>query len=323
MDRGIAHPHNAFFLALVKDPKRAATLLRDHLPKGVAARLGPEPPVAVDGTFIDKDMRETRSDRLFRVRLKGGKEAYIYALLEHKSHPDPATPLQLLGYMLRIWTEFAGDRADLLRALPPIIAVVFYHGPEPWNVPLSVADMIDSDEFLRSYARDFRYELRNLVDIPLGDLSSDPEMEVALAMMRFAFESLDEERLKQMLKVLKGEMEELTLGYIVRVGIIEPKALRRLVRETKSRELEDIVGPVALDLIGQGKAEGLAEGRAKGRAEERTERLAWLLERRFGPLPEPDRERIARATPAQTERWFDAAIDASSLQAVFKARSRA
>jgi len=55
----------------------------------------------------------------------------------------------------------------------------------------------------------------------------------------------------------------------------------------------------------EGRAEGLAEGKGKS--------LMRLLERRFGPLPQDARERMATANLDQLDR----ALDASNLDAVF------
>ncbi|MBE2200516.1 MAG: Rpn family recombination-promoting nuclease/putative transposase [Anaerolinea sp.] len=48
--------------------------------------------------------------------LRDGGEAYIYALLEHKSRPDPFTTFQLIRCMVRIWEN---DRREK-RPLRPI-----------------------------------------------------------------------------------------------------------------------------------------------------------------------------------------------------------
>ena len=62
----------------------------------------------------------------------------------------------------------------------------------------------------------------------------------------------------------------------------------------------------------KGKVEGLAEGEAKS--------LVRLLVKRFGPLPDPVIEQIAAGCIEDLDRWFDAAITASSVEAVFGKR---
>ena len=66
----------------------------------------------------------------------------------------------------------------------------------------------------------------------------------------------------------------------------------------------------ALDAVAaQSKAEGKAEGKASA--------LSIVLVKRFGMLDDSTRVRIAAASLEELDRWFDASLDAPSLEAVF------
>lgn len=54
------------------------------------------------------------------------------------------TPLQLLSYMVRIWDRHAQGKADRLRALPPILPIVVYHGEARWTVADTLLDCVDT-----------------------------------------------------------------------------------------------------------------------------------------------------------------------------------
>ena len=157
-----ANPHDALLRAVLDDPVRAAEVLRQMLPPGIAARLSDAPPEPMDGGFIDRRLRRTTSERLFRVSLSDGRPAFLYVLVEHKSRPDPRTPLQLLGYMARIWERHAGRDPAKLARLPPILPLVLYHGRSVWSVPTSVLDCLDADDALKAEVRDLRYGVRDL-----------------------------------------------------------------------------------------------------------------------------------------------------------------
>ena len=73
------------------------------------------------------------------MKTKSNDPAFVYVLAEHKSTPDIGLPLQLAGYMVEIWKRYAGGRAGKLRALPPIIPIVCYHGAANWIVPDGIA----------------------------------------------------------------------------------------------------------------------------------------------------------------------------------------
>lgn len=72
----------------------------------------------------------------------------------------------------------------------------------------------------------------------------------------------------------------------------------------------------------EGRLEGKLEGRLEGKLEGKLEGEAALLERqlskRFGPLSEEVRRRIAQATSQQLETWGENVLDAQTLSAVFE-----
>ncbi len=317
-----AQPHDALFRVLLEHPGRAATLLRDHLPEPIAERLTGEPPRLIDGTFVDEALRGSQTDRLFEVRLAGDRPLLIYALLEHKSAPDPATPLQLAGYMVSIWKRYAeGDRARL-DALPGILPLVFYHGTRRWTVPLSLFDMIADDEALWPWTRSMGYILRDLGKIDPGSLSTDNGVRAGLTALRVAGRGpVGRTVLVDILAGVDGDLEAATLAYIIRVFETGPDALEDALRTAKPDRWEALMGTIAEAWLEQGKAEGLEQGKAEGLAEGRAATLIRLLERRFGSLPREAASRIAAADLEELDTWLDRVLDAATLDAVFESRA--
>ncbi|MDE0276712.1 MAG: Rpn family recombination-promoting nuclease/putative transposase, partial [Defluviicoccus sp.] len=177
-------PHDALFRALVSSPARAGALLMEYLPEPVAGLLDPEVlPEAIEGSFVDAEGARTQCDALFRIRLRTGHEARIYVLLEHKSHIDTGTPLQILKYMVNIWQREIAD-GGARDGLPPIIPLVFYHGKGRWTVPRSVAETIDAPDELAPFLRDFAYVLHDLGEIEPLRLSAAPEVRAGLLALR-------------------------------------------------------------------------------------------------------------------------------------------
>jgi predicted transposase YdaD len=89
--------------------------------------------------------------------------------------------------------------------------------------------------------------------------------------------------------------------------------------------------PVTIDLMEntvirgyflRGKEEGRAEGEQKGREEgargEAMNLLSRLLERRFGPLPEPVLAKLAAADLTTLEDWSLRLLEARSLEEVLE-----
>jgi predicted transposase YdaD len=84
----VAQPHDRFFKTLLSDPRQAGTLLRERLPKAIAECFSEEPPVLVDGTFVDKELSSHLTDRLYSVQTVQGRRAFLYILIEHKSQAE-------------------------------------------------------------------------------------------------------------------------------------------------------------------------------------------------------------------------------------------
>jgi hypothetical protein len=83
------------------------------------------------------------------------------------------------------------------------------------------------------------------------------------------------------------------------------EALLRLVPD----RTEQIMGSLTQPYYDKGKAEGEAKGEAKI--------LTRLLERRFGTLSDPLRQRIFAADVGSIEAWVERAFDAPDLQSIF------
>ncbi len=383
--------HDALFRALLENPGQATTLLRDYLPKAFAARMVDKPAKLVDGTYVDKDSRMTQSDRLFEVKLSGGSPALIYALLEHKSTLDAGTPLQLLGYMVRIWTRYAGHKPARLRKLPVILPMVFYHGRAPWTVPQVFGEMVQSDKDSAPFVPSFHYVLHDLADEPQQTLSGDTPVRSILTALRYVQRN-NEVSHAILTTILRGlpdgsDLEQVAFRYIVERYTVLPddvrvalddakqdggKALMDTVAEAWKKQAEaegeakglaagealgrekglaegllegETRGKALLDTIAEawkkqaeaegeakglaagealGREKGLAEGEARGevRGEARAETrsLLRLLVKRFGTLPEPVLAQIAAGSTEELNRWFDTAITAPGLGAVFGER---
>ncbi|OJT19481.1 hypothetical protein BO221_34420 [Archangium sp. Cb G35] len=82
-------PHDRFIRYVLEHPERAAALLHTLLPPGFAARVDWSTLRSQSPTIVDTAIRESRSDLLFSVRLRGGsRRAFI--LVEHQSRVDVA-----------------------------------------------------------------------------------------------------------------------------------------------------------------------------------------------------------------------------------------
>ena len=314
-------PHDALFRALVSNPRHAGALLMEYLPGPVADLLDPDsPPEPVEGSFIDGDGARTQCDALFRVRLRTGQPARVYVLLEHKSHVDAATPLQILKYLVNIWMrELSGGTGR--DRLPPIIPPVFYHGRGRWTVPRSVPEMIDAPEELEPFVRSFAYTLHDLGEIAPLRLSGTPEVRAGLLALRVVHA---EDIAPDLLDLITGgavagsEFERHILRYVVERMNLTPPMLEASPRRTKPDRSETLMGTVAEAWLEQGRTEGIEKGRTEGQAR----LLLRQLELRFGVVPEAVRDRVRGASASELEAWAEAVLGTASLDEVLAAGPR-
>ncbi len=341
----LRQPHDALFRAMLADPQRADSILRAHLDPQLLRMLAAEPPQPLDGSFVDESLRASCSDKLLRVRLRGGKPGFLYVLVEHKSWPDRGTALQVCEYKVRIRRQDAGGSVRALRDLPAIVPLVFYHGRAPWSAPRSIAAMLGSaDPFLQGLEPNFGYFLRNLNELPEEELADDPGAWAGLMLLRYSHRgpAAMEQKLALLPRILvalpDGSLyQRQGVVYVMNVWHVPQAVLSAVAEEALPGRGERMVGHVVQELLDQGalqgraegraegltegRAEGLTEGRAEGLIEGRAEDLTWLLEHRFGALPAEVRGRIADASSGELQTWFKVALDAPSLGTVFNGNS--
>lgn len=312
MSKPPANIHDAFFKQALADPKLAATFLREHLPSEIAGLLTLGPPEPIPGSFVDEELQQHHTDLLFRIRLKSGPTALAYVLMEHKSSPDPGARLQLLRYVVRVLTHCYGQNKQSL-PLPTVFPLLVHQGPEHWTSSCEFVDLFGTiPESLRPYVPCFRHALIDLAQIDDRELSSDASLRAFFKALKYSRRPDLPDRIDLVLAeapVLEERALFVILTYLdkgpIKVTNKVRESLLRLVPEREKRIMGWLTQPYY--------DKGLAEGEAKGEAKV----FILLLEKRFGPIPTPLRERIFGANVGSIEAWVERAFDAPDLQSIF------
>ena len=154
MKGDINTPHDAFFKKTMNNPGIAKSVLKSVLPAEVYKLIDWKTLDPIQTNFVSDELKETFSDVIYTAKLKNGKEVFITFILEHKSHPDKFTPVQIMYYLASgYYKQYKNDKS-----LNVIIPLVFYHGKEKWiykslekifdNVPESLKRFIPAHETL-------------------------------------------------------------------------------------------------------------------------------------------------------------------------------
>ena len=266
--------------------------LRSYMPEAILEminrdELGPEDFILENDSLIPPNLREKRSDVIYRISY-GTKTAYIYVLIEHQSRVDFLMPFRLLTYMVHLWDRVVAKAGDESRRktflLPPILPVVFYEGEAPWTAARNFTDKVQSSDELRGLIPDFQYRLISLRD-------EDPHKFLtgrdALGGLLYVAQPLKKETIFETAERLRAFLETLPEEEKILLGRHLGGYLQILAKQ------ENLSEEIALDESFEGKgAEAVLtyltkevrrirkEGREEGRKEGRTE--GWTAGRTKG-----------------------------------------
>ena len=178
---------------IFKDSTLVAQFLRDNIDIPIFKNIVPEDIDDVTGKYKAYLGIEFEADTVKRIRLEDGerdRDLFLVSLIEHKSTVDYNVAMQLLRYMVCIWTEYAKEAEAHSPGcterkefhFPPILPIVYYEGSGQWTAGMRLQDRIWLSETLGPYMPDFSYFLVRIHDYSNEELL-DRADEMSLLMM--------------------------------------------------------------------------------------------------------------------------------------------
>lgn len=307
----IANPHDSFFKDLLARPEMAADFLANYLPPEVAAELDVTAPELVKDSFVDAELQPHLSDLLYRVRLKSGGEAYVYALFEHKSGPDAWVGFQLFRYKARIWERMAQRKTE---KLPPIFPLVLYHGRTRWRAKRNFSALIEwqDAEALRKYTPEFEYHLIDLSAFSEAEIKGEVFLRVGLLLLKYIFSTGLLPRLPEILALLPVP-EQSALEYLRTILYYLSKGTGKVTVSQFAAALNQAFpkeGEKAMQtMIDVWIHEGEQKGERKGRQEGVLALTLRQLQIRVGALDAGTEARIRALSVEQLEQLGEALLD--------------
>jgi predicted transposase/invertase (TIGR01784 family) len=306
-------PHDTFFHLAFSRQENAEDLLRNALPQSIVERLDLTVLEVSKESYADRWLGTHQSDILIRTRYRA-KPVLVYILIEHKSYPYRWTVLKMLAYMVRIWEKMIAHN-QRLKALPPIIPVIFYHGSRRWTLPLDFASFVECPEGFSVYVPNFRTILFNLEDRRDEEFQGADLFQASVRTFKYAFRQM-RPHLGEILYHAsafpfdedKRSFLEGLLKYILQVG-----------RDIEPRDVEEELGKGGRAHAGEVYMTIAEKLRAEGQILAKQQDLNNLLDKRFGAVDETCRQKISNCKDiGKLEKAIVRMLDAESLDQILE-----
>lgn len=307
-------PHDKLFKSFFSHKNIAKNFLENYLPEEIKRAINFDTLYLENATYVDKELQESFSDMLYIADINQ-KEGYLYFLFEHKSYQGSDISLQLLKYMVSIWTKAnKGIKGSRLNKLPVIIPIVIYHGQTKWDIEKNFKILIKEYETLKNeiqkYIPDYEYLVYDISSFTDDEIKGAVELQILMKMFKAVskqnitgiietlveagiyFERLEEanrgvEYFEILINYLFGSRVNFTKEnletVIKKIENTYPKGsdivntLAEIFREEGIEKGRAEGMALAEVFREEGKAEGIAKGIVKGKAEGKAEGRAETL----------------------------------------------
>jgi len=195
--------HDKFFKETFLHIETVQSFLEQYIPPEMASMLDIDTLQERPESFVDKELHEYFSDKLYRVQLKSGEAdegIFVYILFEHKSYVYKYTAFQMLRYMVKIWEKQLEQNEELTVILP----IVFYQGKEAWTAPKSMREIIkvQSPE-LKKLIPESEFILFTLSALAQEEIQGEPLLKFYLRLLWEIPRGIDFKRLEEIYSILE------------------------------------------------------------------------------------------------------------------------
>lgn len=155
--------HDSGYKRLFSNRTIFRQLLETFIPESWVKDLNFEQCETIDKSFISDHYKETESDLIYKIQLKG-KVVYFYILLEFQSRVDRFMAIRVLNYLTNFYLDYVATQQAAkkrIRKLPAIFPLVLYNGKQKWTAKQEIADLIESEPSLGAFTLHFQYLLIN------------------------------------------------------------------------------------------------------------------------------------------------------------------
>jgi hypothetical protein len=264
----------------------------------------------------DAELGKRFADTLVQLSLKDGGQRWVYVHVEIQGDRDGDFAERMFTYHYRLYDRYRCPIASLAvladqeaKWRPDHFAYEVLGCQQRLTFP--VAKLLDYADRLDLTSGDANpFALVTAAHLQTRQTRDDPEARYrakrALVWLMYR-QGWDRQRVLELFAVLDWMMH------------LPDTLSQRLWQDIESIEGETrmrYVTSVERLATARGLQQGMQQGMQQGKREEAAAIVAKQLTKRFGPLPESVRARMAQATLEQLDEWAERLLDAPSLEAV-------
>lgn len=254
--------HDDFIRSILSDKKIAIAYFKNFLPEFVRERLDFSTLQQLPDSYLSDELKKSISDIVYSCTLKDSNgNLKISLLIEHKSHQDKFTPVQIGSYIFSALQKQVQNKESLSIVIP----VLIYHGKTRWQYRTLESLFENMESQWKQFIPNFEFIYNNL-----GVLSDSEIESLNNKFLAASFLALKHSHEKEWIEQNAGHLlllaAEGTKGlrkgfiiYLYRRGKIEENILNSLPETLK----KDVMN--TLDMyIEKGRKEGIEKGRKEG-----------------------------------------------------------
>ncbi|MCR4316391.1 MAG: Rpn family recombination-promoting nuclease/putative transposase [Planctomycetes bacterium] len=281
----LKHPHDGYFKWLFSRIACVLSFLSNYLCFG-EWKLDIEI-IPLDSVLTGSDLRENRTDILYKVTVLGFG-FYVYVLLEHKSRKHIRTPVQINGYLDRIYEKLSAALKKKGDQMSLVIPVVVYHGKSQWDIPRNFIDLIripKGFEVLRKYGVSFEYEVIDLARDSFENIKGNFPLRLGFRLLKAGSMEETVQAFTLTLDEFEEEIEKLSdeeLNYELATPMIYSVQAMRVPRRVIREAVVDTLEKKGRKMAKTWLEKDLDKSFEKGKLEGKLEALESILSLRFG-----------------------------------------
>ncbi len=284
-------PWDGGYHLLFEHPRLMKDLLRGFVPREVLKEVDVEGLEWEKTDFYNDHFKKRDGDMLVKLRRRDGGDAYLWFLLEFQVRSEWFMSVRVGTYIFWLYEHLM--RTLGLRSgdeLPPVFAMVFYHGADPWTAPRGLDGLIGLAQRspLWPWQPQVQFLLLEEQKVDTEAVVGEQNLAGVLIRLNQCRTSQDFARvIEEMGRVVAGDGDrELRRLLVEWIGTV---LTRKHKVKLSKREIEPLLEgkPMGLEhnidaIIEDFKRVGREEGFEKGLLSGREEALLTVLEARFG-----------------------------------------